>query len=145
MQNARGTLIEFHIRFYEGGMIYAEIELGRSALLHLIDRRMYANRYFIRRLSSRLSSADLEYLRAATERYKCMHPKSWPEWGIRDRFMTPSIKRKIQLLAVLSDWRMLALVMMASIVSSVADGPAIVPLLTALMICVYVLAPKRTQ
>jgi hypothetical protein len=145
VQNARGTLIEFHVRFFENGLIYAEMEIGRSASLHLINRRLYINYYIIKKLHSRLPSAHLDYLRAATERSKLVYPKDWTEWSVQNRFMTPSIKRKIRFLAVLSDWRTLALIMMASVVSSMADGSVIIPLLTAIMIFVYVLAPKRTQ
>ncbi|MGA8498629.1 MAG: hypothetical protein WB764_24305 [Xanthobacteraceae bacterium] len=145
IQNAGGTLIEIHVRFFKNGLIYAEMEIGRTASLHLIDRRLYANHYLVRKMSSNLTKTDLDYLRNATEKSKLMYPRKWSEWSPRNRFMTPSLKRKIRLLAILGDWRTLALVMMASIVSSIADRSVVIPLLTALMIFVYVLAPKRTQ
>jgi hypothetical protein len=145
IQNAGGSLIEIHVRFFENGLIYAEMEIGRTGSLHLIDRRLYANHYLIKKMSSTLTKTDLDYLRTATEKSKLIYPRKWSEWSLRNRFMTPSLKRKIRLLAILGDWRTLALIMMASVVSSIADRSVVIPLLTALMIFVYVLAPKRTQ
>jgi hypothetical protein len=145
IQNTRGTLIEIHVRFFENGLIYAEMEIGRSASLHLIDRRLYVNHYLIQKLSSRLSRTDLDYFRKSVAKSKLVYPRNWSEWSSQNRFMTPSIKRKIRFLTVLADWRTLALIMMTSIVASIADRSVVIPLLTAIMICVYILAPKRTQ
>jgi hypothetical protein len=144
IKNPRSTLLEFHVRFFSDGLIYAEIEIGRSGSLHLIDRRMYINNYLIGKMGSSLAQEHLEYFRTASEKAKLVYPKNWPEWSSQNRFMTPSIKTKIQFLSVLADWRVLALVMMASIVSSIVKGVVLIPLLTAIMIFVYVLAPKRT-
>lgn len=145
IQNKRSTLIEIHVRFFANGLIYAEMEMGRSASLHLINRRMYVNYYLIQKLSKRLSRTHLEYFQDAVAKSKLVYPRDWLEWSSQNRFMTSGIKRKIRLLNVLSDWRTLALIMMASVVSSVADRSIVIPLLTAIMIFVYVLAPRRTQ
>ena len=145
IKNARGTLIEFHVRFFNDGSIYAEMEIGRSVSLHLIDRRLYINHYLIRKLQGRLSREHFGYLAAATKKAKMMYPKSWSEWSTGNRFMTRGIRAKIQLLTLVADWRTLALIMAASVASSMARGPVIIPFFVAAMIVVYVLAPKRTQ
>jgi hypothetical protein len=145
IRNPRNTLIEFHVRFLKEGMIYAEIELGRSVLLHFANRKLYINQYLICKMGSRLSAAHREYLRGSIKRHKSVYAKDWPEWTVENRFVTPSMKKQIRFLAVLADWRTLALIMLASVVSSLADGPTVLPLITALMIFVYVLAPKRYQ
>jgi hypothetical protein len=141
----RGTLIEFHVRFFEGGMIYAEMELGRSVLLHFLNRRYYINHHLVKKLNSKLSSSQIAYLRTSTERYKASCACDWPEWTMENRFMTPGIKRQVRFFTVLSDWRLLALIMLAGIISSIADGPVALALLTAAMILVYLLAPKRSH
>lgn len=140
----RNKLVEFHVRFFEGGMIYAEFELGRSVLLHFLGHRYYLNRYIVRKIQSGLSQEHLAYLQCAMQRYKTAHLREWPEWSTENRFMTEGIKRQIKFLTVLSDWRVLALIMLASVVASSVHGPIMLPLLTALMIVVYLLAPKRS-
>jgi hypothetical protein len=52
---------------------------------------------------------------------------------------------QIRFLTVLADWRVLALIMLASVASSVVRHSIAVPLVAALMILVYLLAPKRAQ
>lgn len=144
VKNPRGTLLEFHVRFFEDGMIYAEIELGRSVLLHFLNRRCYINQYLARRLRSRLPEKYVDYFQLSTERYKCAYHRNWPEWTIRNRFVTLSMKKQIHFLTTLSDWRVLALIMLGSTVSSFTPSLVILPLVTATMIVVYLLAPRRS-
>jgi hypothetical protein len=140
----RHTLIEFHVRFFKGGMIYAEMEFGRSVFLHFLNKRCYINSYIIKTLSSRLSALHIDYLRASTKRYKRVYHNGWPEWTRRNRFMTPKTKMQIRFFTILSDWRTLALIMLASVASSLERVTAALPLLTAIMIVIYLLAPRRT-
>jgi hypothetical protein len=143
IKNPRGTLIEFHVRFFQRGMIYGEMELGRSVFLHFVNHRCYINCYLVTKIGSRLCPAHIDYLRVSTERFKRVYPRQRPEWTRENRFMTPNIKRQIQFLTLLADWRALALIMLASIGSTMANGPAALLLVIALMIFVYLLAPKR--
>jgi len=145
VKSPKGTVIEFHVRFFEGGMIYAEIELGRSLLLHFVNRRSYINKYLVAMLASRLSAAEASYFLASTERYKSAYHNDWPEWTANFRYITPSMKKQIRFLTTLSDWRVLALIMLASTASSFGDRPVVLPILTATMIIIYLLAPKRSQ
>lgn len=145
IKNPNNNLIEFHVRFFEDGMIYAEMELGRSALLHFLTPRCYLNDHLVKTMGSRLSEQEQSLLRSSTEKYKATHPRPWKEWKKDERFMTPSLKRQVRLLTLLSDWRTLALIMLGSVVSSLADRQTFFPLLIALMIFVYLLAPKRAQ
>jgi hypothetical protein len=64
---------------------------------------------------------------------------------MKNRFITHSSKMQIRFLTVLADWRVLALIMLASVASSVVRNLIAVPLVAALMILVYLLAPKRAQ
>jgi len=41
VKSPRSNLLELHVRFFQEGMMYAEIEMGRSALLHFLNRRLY--------------------------------------------------------------------------------------------------------
>jgi|HubBroStandDraft_4_1064222.scaffolds.fasta_scaffold301862_1 hypothetical protein len=145
VKTPRGTLIELHVRFFERGMIYAEMEVGRSVLLHFLNRRYYINEYLIRKFDSKLTSSQLDYLRISTARYKACCDNDWPEWTLENRFITRSTRMQIRFLTVLADWRVLALIMLASVASSVVRHSIAVPLVAALMILVYLLAPKRAQ
>jgi hypothetical protein len=126
-------------------MIYAEMEVGRSVLLHFLNRRYYINEYLIRKFDSKLTSSQLDYLRISTARYKACCDNDWPEWTLENRFITRSTRMQIRFLTVLADWRVLALIMLASVASSVVRHSIAVPLVAALMILVYLLAPKRAQ
>jgi hypothetical protein len=143
VKSPRGSLIEFHVRFFEDGMIYAEMELGRSVLLHFLNRRHFINQYLIRRLRCRLTSSQLDYLRMSTAKYKASYDNDWPEWTVGNRFITHNIKMQIRLLAHLADWRVLALIILASVASSLVPNSVVLPLVTTLMILVYLLAPRR--
>jgi hypothetical protein len=141
----RGTLIEFHVRFFRNGLIYGEMELGRSALLHFVNRRIYyINGYLERKLRTRISGEHAAFLRESTRRYKSLYVSNRPEWTSRNRFVTPTMKKQIRFLTVLSDWRFLAFIMLFSLISTFANGPSTLALLTASMIVVYVLAPRRS-
>lgn len=144
VKSPRSKLVELHVRFFESGMIYAEIEMGRSVLLHFINRRYYLNNYIFKKIQSKISREHGAYFLAATKKYKSLHSNSWPEWSVKNRFMTPNIKKQIRFLSVLSDWRTLAIIMLASVVSSLADRPMVLPIITAAMIVIYLLAPKRS-
>ncbi len=144
VKSPRSNLLELHVRFFQEGMMYAEIEMGRSALLHFLNRRLYLNHYIFAKIQTKVSSKHRDYFLEATERYKSNHDRSWTEWGLRNKFMTPGIKRQIRFLTLLSDWRTLAIVMMASVAISFVNGPALFPVLTACMIFIYLLAPKRS-
>jgi hypothetical protein len=137
-------LAEHHVRFFEGGMIYAEFELGRSALIHFLGHRYYLNHYIARKIRKKLSPAHFAYLQEAVERYKFQNHRDWPEWSADRRFMTPRIKSQLRFLTILSDWRVLASVMLASVVATMIHGPIILPIIVALLILVYLLAPRRT-
>ncbi len=143
IKSPRNQFVEFHVRFFEGAMIYSEIELGRSIFMHFLGKRYYLNHYILGRIRARISENHARYLQEATERYKSTYDRNWPEWGKDNRFMTSTTKRQIRYLALLSDWRLLALVMFASVVSTLTHGLIILPLLTAAMIVIYLLAPRR--
>lgn len=145
IKNPGHTLIEFHVRFFDGGMMYAEMELGRSVLLHFLSPRCYINHYLIRTIGARLSEQEQDFLRNSTEKYKAIYPREWREWDKDTRLMTPFLKKQVRFLTMLTDWRTLALIMLASVVSSIADRQVVLPILTALMVIVYLLAPRRAQ
>ena len=144
VKSPQNRLIELHARFFEGGMIYGEMEMGRSVLLHFINRRYYVNDYLVKMLGKRLSAPHARYLRISIEKYKSACEDDWPEWTAGHRFITRSNKMQIRLFTVLSDWRILAIIMLASVVSNITRGPIALPLLTALMIVVYLVAPRRS-
>jgi hypothetical protein len=144
IKSPRNQPLEFHVRFFEGGMIYAEFELGRSVLLHFSGHRYYLNRYIVGKTRSRLSPGHSRYLEDAVAAYKSVHNRNWLEWGSKNRFMTTKVKRQLRFLTLLSDWRILAMLMLASVFASINQGPRVVPLFIAFMIGIYLLAPKRS-
>lgn len=143
IKNPRSKLLEYHVRLFYDGRIYAELELGRAALLHFIPHRHYLNEYIVSKIHSRLSQPHLDYLRRAIDRHMATHRRNWPEWSMENRFVTPRIRMQLRFLTVLSDWRFLALAMLAGFAASISHGPTVVSLLVVLMIVVYLLAPKR--
>ena len=143
VKNPKGSLIEFHVRFFEDGMIYAEMELGRSVLLHFFKSRHYINHYLIRKLGCRLTCSQLDYLRMSTAKYKASYDNDWPEWTVGNRFITHNTKMQIRFLTLLADWRVLTLIILASVASSLVPNSVALPLVTTLMVLVYLLAPRR--
>ncbi|MDR3410744.1 MAG: hypothetical protein P4L87_07345 [Formivibrio sp.] len=143
IKSPRNNLVEFHVRFFDNGMIYAEFELGRSALLHFLGHRLYLNRYIAGKIQSQLSVDQISYWQTAVQKYKSFHPRKWPEWGADNRFMTLRIKRQLKFFATLSDWRVLATIMFASVIATMLHGPIVLPIIVAVMVIVYLLAPRR--
>ena len=143
--NPRKGLIEHHVRFFNDGRMYVEIEFGRSAILHFLNRRMYLNRYLIAKLRGRISVEDASYFCDAVNRYKESTANNWSEWSMNSRFYTPGIKMQVRLLTLFGDWRFLAAVMLVSfgIVSGFSAQGPLLPILTATMIFIYLIAPKR--
>lgn len=137
------SIIEIHVRFFDNGTMYTEIEFCRSALLHFINRRQFANNYVASLLMKKVSPDTHYFFMSSTENYKISSGAVWPEWGFKDKFITPKIKLYVQMLAVISDWRSLFLIMLSSVYASIDDRGGIFPLFVAAMILLYVLAPKR--
>lgn len=144
IRNRRGSLLEIHVRFYKGDMIYAELEVGRSALLHFTVEPVFANNYLRSLLRSRVTPPELDYLVRATETYKATSRKRWREWSAKGKFMTPSLKRKIRASYILGDWRVLMVAMLVSVAAVFADDAEEIAVVALIMIIVYILAPKRS-
>lgn len=143
VRNPNHNFLELHVRFFDDEMIYGEIELGRSVLLHFVNRRLFINRYLEKMLGSKLSDQQLRVLKASTGRYKSVYDTTYTEWSVKERFMNPTIKRQIRLLSVLSDWRTLAAIMLLSVAASMTNNLVLLPIITLVMIFVYLLAPRR--
>lgn len=141
----QNSLIELHVRFFEDGLIYCELELGRSVLLHFLNHRFFANGYLIRKIGSKLTPVHLDYLKWTTERYKSLYGSRWPEWTATNRFITRRIKMQIRFLTLLSDWRSLAGIMLLSVAASATKSSIVLPAVTAAMILIYLVAPRRRQ
>jgi hypothetical protein len=136
-------ILEFHVRFFENGTIYAEFEAGRSAILHFLIRRCYLNNYLGIKIASDLSVSDLQYYYDAVTLHKASSAKDWPEWSSRSKLVNESAKRNIRLLSAISDWRMLFLAMLVSMAAIYARDIVALPVLALIMILFYLVAPKR--
>lgn len=143
IRNPGNNILQFHVRFFSHGMIYAEFELGRSALLHFIIRKFYVNNYIGMKISADLSSAELEYFYQAVLRYKTTSEKGWPEWTGRNKLVNAPAKKIIRMFSAISDWRVLFLAMLLSMAAIYARDVIILPILSLIMILFYIVAPKK--
>jgi len=143
--NPRHGLIEHHIRFFEDDRIYVEIEFGRSTILHYLNHRMYLNNYLLAKIRNHISVEDVEYFCNAVAKYKQSSDNGWQEWGMKNRFYTPSVKSQIRFLTFFGDWRFLAGLMLFSfgVVSGASFNGTLLPILITVMIIIYLVAPKR--
>lgn len=144
IRNPRRGFLELHVRFYEDHRIYAELEVARWALAHFFMHRMFANEHLIAMLAHDLSPHDARYLSTAIEAYKAGSRKRWPEWKAGSRIMSGTAKRMFGTWLGLSDWRFLAFAMLLSFAAVWARTLVIVPILAALFILVYLVAPRRS-
>mgnify|MGYP001767222361 CR=1 FL=1 len=74
------SIIEVHVRFFEEGEIYAEVELGRSGIVHFFHERIYGNDYICGLLKSSLSSEEMKSLEmyiAAHKERKILYNQEW--------------------------------------------------------------------
>lgn len=143
IRNPNGGFIELHVRFFDDGTIYGEIELGRSFLLHFVERRLFINDYLVGVLSSKLSAEELQKFCKSTQEFKRVNGESYGEWGVENRFANNNIKRVLKMFSVLSDWRILCLAMLSSVAATISNHEAFLPIITIMMIFVYLIAPRR--
>lgn len=144
IRSRRGSLLEIHVRFFRQNMVYAELEIGRSTLLHFLIEPRFANNYVISLLAHKLPMRDLAYLHKAIDAYKATSRKGWLEWRTEGKLMTPSLKRQIKLSYVFGDWRALMIAMLLSVAAAFADDAAEIALAAFVMILLYLIAPKRS-
>jgi hypothetical protein len=137
------TIFEFHVRFFETGMIYAELEVGRSVLLHFFIHKYYLNNYIGIKVARSLTEQERHYFYSAVDKYKAQSIKKWPEWSGQNKFMDIRSKRIIKVTSIFSNWRILFLAMLISIAATYAQSPTSLALLAMLMILAYLLSPKR--
>jgi len=145
VKTPKGQLYELHVRFFDSGMLYAELEIGRSLLLHFVVGRKYLNTYIASILRAALSDEDLLFLLKATQQYKDQSPNEWSEWSAHNLLLTRSARRAARLLYIFSDWRVLAFAMALAAGAAIGPNTVVIPALAALLILLYLIAPTRPR
>jgi hypothetical protein len=143
VKSPKNSAYEYHVRFFEDGAIYAELEVGRSMLLHFLFNRCYLNRYIYVLIRGDLSAVERVYFLDSTKQYKQSSCRKWHEWSAHEPLLSRRGKRTMRVLHGLSDWRVLFIAMACSVAAAFGVSGIGFPLLAIVLIFIYLMAPKR--
>jgi hypothetical protein len=130
------SVLEIHVRFFEGGEIYAEVEVGRSGIGHFFHRRIYGNEYICGLLKSSLSNDEMKSLKNYISMHKARNILFNQEWRAGSRFLRN--RTALCLHRYAGNWLFISALMMAAICATNSGSHSMYLLIVPALIMLYV-------